>query len=358
MDDLISVIIPLYDAEAYIGECLHSIMGQTYSNLEIIVIDDGSMDNSRKICNDISKKDQRICVLHQEHQGVSAARNRGIEAAKGKYLFFLDGDDFIHLKLLEILYRVAEITQASIAAEYYCWKSENLYDVTEMLGDQVICPDRVPGSVAQKHEAGELAFKYIYLDSQEILQELPAYGKQGGIGGKMIRRTAMQFFKFDTNLIAGEDTKFLYQLVIDGADAAILHKAWYYYRKDKKDNNKKYKVQVCQSIYECIRYICDSEKNCGRMQNAVHIEAYLIRCMIEWNKGNWKIEDKNMSRYLKELGHIERKRDLFSRVNWHIKKNFYLTFYFYPFNWFNCRISNRINLWRIMCRKIVDRKCP
>lgn len=281
MEELISVIIPVYNSEKYICECIHSVIEQTYSNLEILVVDDGSVDNSREICNGISKADRRICVLHQEHQGVSAARNKGMEAAKGKYLFFLDADDMIHVELLDILYRLAEMTGASIVSEYYCWKAENLYGDIDMSGRQPAFPNGISGCMIQKSMNGESAFQYLYLDHQNILQELPAYGKQGGIGGKMILRTAVRTFRFDTDLIAGEDTKFLYQLVIDGVDAVILYKNWYYYRRHKDNAGKKYKIRVCQSTYECIRYIRDYEKECGRMSNAVRIEAYLIRCIME-----------------------------------------------------------------------------
>ena len=96
----ISVIIPMYNSQDYIGQCLRSVISQTYRNLEVLVIDDGSTDKSVDICQSYCQKDKRIRLLLQEHGGVSVARNRGLDTAKGAYLFFLDSDDMIHPYLL------------------------------------------------------------------------------------------------------------------------------------------------------------------------------------------------------------------------------------------------------------------
>ncbi len=92
---LISVIIPVYNVEKYLARCLDSIIYQAYSNLEIILVDDGSPDNSGKICDDYAEKDNRVRVIHKENGGVSSARNIGIEVAKGDYITFVDSDDYI-----------------------------------------------------------------------------------------------------------------------------------------------------------------------------------------------------------------------------------------------------------------------
>ena len=102
---LISVIIPVYNVEKYLEKCLNSVINQTYKNLEIIVIDDGSTDNSGKICDEYAKKDSRIIVIHTENGGVSSARNKGLEVAKGEYIGFVDSDDYIEDNMYEILYR-------------------------------------------------------------------------------------------------------------------------------------------------------------------------------------------------------------------------------------------------------------
>ena len=104
MEDLISVIVPVYKAENYLNECIDSIINQSYNNLEIILIDDGSPDSSGKICDKYAKKDNRIKVIHKENGGVSSARNEGLKIFKGKYFTFVDSDDKIDIYYLEIMY--------------------------------------------------------------------------------------------------------------------------------------------------------------------------------------------------------------------------------------------------------------
>ncbi len=102
--DLISIIIPVYNVEKYLKECVDSVRKQTYKNLEIILIDDGSKDNSEKLCDELAKEDNRIKVIHKENGGLSDARNVGIENATGEYIQFIDSDDFVEKDMIEILH--------------------------------------------------------------------------------------------------------------------------------------------------------------------------------------------------------------------------------------------------------------
>ena len=101
MGDKISVIVPIYNVEKFLEKCIKSIVNQTYKNLEIILVDDGATDNSGKICDEFSKKDKRIKVIHKINGGLSDARNTGIQAATGKYISFIDSDDWIEDDLYE-----------------------------------------------------------------------------------------------------------------------------------------------------------------------------------------------------------------------------------------------------------------
>lgn len=103
-EDLISVIVPVYKVEEYLRECVDSILAQTYTNLEIILVDDGSPDNCGKICDEYAKKDSRIKVIHQQNGGLSAARNTGLDIATGDYIGFVDSDDYIELNMFEELH--------------------------------------------------------------------------------------------------------------------------------------------------------------------------------------------------------------------------------------------------------------
>lgn len=101
---LISVIVPVYNVEKYITRCVESIACQTYSNLEIILVDDGSPDGSGKICDDFAERDSRIKVIHKSNGGLSSARNAGIDASTGQLIAFVDGDDYVSRKMYETLY--------------------------------------------------------------------------------------------------------------------------------------------------------------------------------------------------------------------------------------------------------------
>lgn len=112
---LISVIVPVYNVEAYLNRCLDSIIAQTYCNLEIIIINDGSPDRCPVIAEEYAKKDRRICLVHQENAGISESRNAGMRLSHGSYLSFIDSDDFIDPDYYETLYRILYSSNADIS---------------------------------------------------------------------------------------------------------------------------------------------------------------------------------------------------------------------------------------------------
>ncbi len=114
MEDKISVVIPVYKVEKYLDECLESVVNQTYKNLEIILVDDGSPDNCPKICDEWAKKDNRIKVIHKKNGGISDARNAGIKEATGNYISFVDSDDYIEKNLYEIAIKKIKQNEAQI----------------------------------------------------------------------------------------------------------------------------------------------------------------------------------------------------------------------------------------------------
>lgn len=115
MDDLISVIVPIYKVEKYLKKCVESILEQTYSNLDIILVDDGSPDNCGDIIEEFRKKDERIRTIHQKNGGLSDARNSGIKIAKGKYIVCIDSDDWIEKNMIEVLYNDIINTNSDIS---------------------------------------------------------------------------------------------------------------------------------------------------------------------------------------------------------------------------------------------------
>lgn len=126
MTSLISIIVPIYNVEKYLNRCVESIVNQTYKNLEIILVDDGSPDNCPKMCDEWAEKDSRIKVIHKENGGLSSARNAGLDAMSGEYLMFVDSDDYIHAKTLEILYNtiIENDCEMSVGRYIKVWDSK------------------------------------------------------------------------------------------------------------------------------------------------------------------------------------------------------------------------------------------
>lgn len=146
---LITVLVPAYKVEKYLPCCLESLINQTYKNLEIILIDDGSPDKSPEICDNYAARDGRIYVIHKQNGGSAAARNAGLDKASGAYIIFVDSDDFVHPEMLADLYRVVSRERADMAMCGFLCVGEN-HNGTENLGkvsgerrlnDEVICKD-------------------------------------------------------------------------------------------------------------------------------------------------------------------------------------------------------------------------
>lgn len=127
--DLISIVVPIYNVEQYLQRCLDSIIKQTYQNLQIILVDDGSTDNCPQICDEIEKKDNRIEVIHKKNGGLSDARNTGIEKSIGEFITFIDSDDYISKDYIEILHSLImeNFAQVSIIDLYKTSKSDESY---------------------------------------------------------------------------------------------------------------------------------------------------------------------------------------------------------------------------------------
>lgn len=138
-NDLVSLVVPVYNVKDYVIECIDSIINQTYRNIEIILVDDGSTDGCSEICDVYAKEDARITVIHQKNQGLSEARNVGLRMSKGKYIAFIDSDDYISSQYVEILYSTVVNKKCDIACcqlyrfynNHNTVKQAELYEIIE-----------------------------------------------------------------------------------------------------------------------------------------------------------------------------------------------------------------------------------
>ena len=156
MEPLISVIIPIYNSSKYLHKCINSVLEQSYKNLEIILIDDGSTDDSGNICDEFSKIDDRIHVIHKRNEGQAIARNVGLDICNGDYVTFVDSDDWIDLKYYEIMikeidnksliisgYKLVDelgkfIKCVNIETEVFCFNKENYYKILQLIYNSVL----------------------------------------------------------------------------------------------------------------------------------------------------------------------------------------------------------------------------
>lgn len=221
---LISVIIPVYNRQEYVEECIQSLYKQTHNHLEIIIIDDGSTDDTLRICQRLAALDSRIILLEGDHAGVSCARNKGLDAATGDYVFFLDSDDVIHPFLLEALSTAAERSKAALAGTIV----RNVpYTHWDKIGT-LIEKDPGPAETTWQSHADTV---YALFHTQTPL---------GNIGGVMIRRELIGDTRFRADLTIGEDWYFIYENLLKGASAVFLKQKWYYCRIHRHNSSNNF----------------------------------------------------------------------------------------------------------------------
>ena len=202
MTDLITVIVPVYKVEDYLHKCVDSILQQTYSNLEIILVDDGSPDTCGSICDEYEKMDSRIITIHQKNGGLSAARNTGLRMAKGTYVTFVDSDDWIEADMVELLYStlIAHDTKMSVLGH----------------NEEKLLPDKAWGIVQVLQTAEALAI---------LLQD--SYIKSF-VWGKLYALSIFDKENFPSGKIY-EDVYIMHRLFIQCNSIAFLNECKYHY---------------------------------------------------------------------------------------------------------------------------------
>lgn len=316
MLDLISVIVPVYNSEEYLEECVESVLKQTYTCWELILIDDGSEDCSLEICKSLCDRDKRIRLLRQEHKGVSAARNAGMKAAEGKYLFFLDSDDVVHPQLLETLYLLLEEGNTTIATERRYYAKDGAFRRPETWRRESV------GSQKSSYLNDERAIDYRFFGSKDTTLYV--------IGGKMIRREVLENISFHEKITHGEDTLFLYQLIAGGADVSVLKKDWYYYRVHTDRSRYLFSVDTCRCKYAVNRYIRNRELQNGRRLNALRWENTILCAIMNWYLAGRKNRDARLTAYAESLAKTEMKSKIYSGLDIRKKLSFFLILYCYP----------------------------
>lgn len=158
---LISIIVPVFNVENYLEKCIESIIAQTYQNIEIILVDDGSEDNSGRICDKFAKEDSRIVVIHKKNGGLSTARNAGIDIAKGFFIGFIDSDDYVSVDFCEILLQAIINEKADMAICNFLSVDENYNSIQENNTNLPIKNSCVNADEFMKGYCGEFGWYYV-----------------------------------------------------------------------------------------------------------------------------------------------------------------------------------------------------
>ncbi len=207
-EPLISIIIPVYNVEKYIDRCLDSILNQSYKNLEIILIDDGSPDNCGKICDKYAIKDKRIKVIHKTNGGLSDARNKGIEVATGQYIGFVDSDDWIHKDMYKNLYNSITTYKADIS----CCKIIRVSD------NNVSIPKKYDSSISVYTKDNYMK-KFFKIKTQECVYYAT---------NKLYRKNILANNQYPVGLTA-EDVLGTYKALIKCQKIVEINYPYYYY---------------------------------------------------------------------------------------------------------------------------------
>ena len=314
----VSVIIPMYNSEKYIRQCLDSVLRQTFRDMEIIVIDDGSTDRGPEICEELGRTDDRIRLYCQENGGVSAARNYGIEMAGGEYIFFLDSDDVIHPFLLGEMIKHAEEQHAELVFCDYSKLTSG--QISEVIGQELSQSKRVQFQAAYGKDAEEwFHIKYTYM--------------LAGIGGKLVLKNTIRNLRFDNCLKNGEDTFFMYKLIGMQILIIFLEEKWYYYRIHQESVTQSMALLNGESYLESSRRIRNEEYLKNKPQFALTWERLLISQIKRKYIFLKSIKDKKGCRKLKKIALEEKKHPLFPKVFLSERILFYICLFNHQFYW-------------------------
>ena len=291
MNDLITIVVPIYNVEKYIDNCIQTIINQTYKKLQIILVDDGSTDNCPKICDKYKAQDDRIEVIHKKNGGLSDARNAGIEKAKGKFVCFIDSDDFISYEYIEKLYKLIIKNNADISVS-------NFKRVQEFNEEYL-------------KEEKEKSTEEIYNGKQMIenIYHKKLYVQSTVAWNKMYKTDLFKEIKFPYGKLH-EDEFTTYKLYYNCKKIVMTSEILYYYRyvpdsiMNKKFNKKR--LDGIKALEERLEFF--KEKKEEKLYNLTLVR-YLIVIMIHYT---------NCKKFLENSKEIQ--KDLKNKYKEHYKK--------------------------------------
>lgn len=263
----ISIIVPVYKVEQYLGKCIESILEQTHQNIELILVDDGSPDNCGNICDDYAKRDSRVRVIHKENGGLSSARNAGLEIASGAFLMFVDSDDYIALDTVETLYQRMQQDDS----------------------DMVVCGIQRVDEKGNLFPSGEgIHTKSGIYTAEEFYPLLFLYSVEAC--GKLYKRTAFEDIRFPVGKLH-EDVFVTYKVVEKCAKISVLaEKLYYYLQRDNSIMHARYhkgRLDAVEALLNALKFLI--ERN---LLEAIEQICVQIICILSLANAKLDFKDK------------------------------------------------------------------
>ena len=306
----VSVIVPIYKVEKYIHECVDSILKQTFSDFELVLVDDGSPDNCPKICDDYAKTDKRVRVVHKENGGLVSAWKAGVEVSSGEYIAFIDGDDFVDEKYLETL-----IDNISDEIDLVCMNCKRYHD-----------DGRAENYKMNALPAGEYEAKDLYdrlINDDGDYHKLIANTRWAKLfKGEAVRKNAAYC---SSEVVFGEDQQLTLGILYDSQRVKLIEEYGYYYRFNQTSIVNTYKPRLWERVCLLIETIEKNPKiqevESVRVQLNTQLLLYLNECLKNeefYGKGLKKkyflqlIEDARVKRALQnymqsKMGRLDKK---------------------------------------------------
>ncbi|WP_407725166.1 glycosyltransferase [Ruminococcus sp. JL13D9] len=280
---LISIIVPIFNVEAYLNRCVESIVNQTYQKLEIILVDDGSPDNCPRMCDDWAKKDSRIKVIHKENGGLSDARNAGMKITTGEYISFIDSDDYIETCMIEILYEAIKKYDCDIAS---CRVRIVMDDKPSIPLTSAIDNKKVFDNSLQSMED--------LINGKHLLQT---------VWNKLYRKKTIENIEFPINKI-NEDEFWTWKAIANSKRVVCVNSILYnYYLRSGSimQGGINYSpMPVLEAKYERLKFI---ETNMPALRNVARVDL-LNTCLFQALRSKRLLQRDDNQRYFKEIKKI------------------------------------------------------
>ncbi len=315
VEALISVIVPIYNKEQSLSTCVQSILNQSYNNIEIILVDDGSKDNSLIVCKKFEGLDQRIKVIHKENGGVSSARNIGLQYAKGDFITFVDADDWIEKNMIEELLQAITRYDADIAGSYFIHDSAE--DVQKTTIDSIFKTTTV-------------------IHKNEVCSEIAKiYDRKIGWENcsKLFSKRSLNGVSYDEAITNGEDWLFFCKCVVNIEKMVYIPKFYYHYVYNQCSASNSFSlshISACKASEAVLELdLPFSKQDVLNIKDSIAQNAAL--CLMSWSKkgiNNTKAyaEAKKYVRKYKYGVYLNRKLKIKRKIKFFLYSNFYFLF--------------------------------